>query len=183
MWFFIDAISENNPRVIDDCRARKLANDLKRCSYYETCATYGLNVERVFQDGEWVINFCQSLLVLVSLSSSFAGAPLHLLCLREQVGCLSSFSRHFRSRSLQWEPRSVVLGSLWPTLDDIELFECIFSVERSCKWLYSVIVFVGFLGFLCFGKTKPWWTIPASIRWGGDVSSSRNLYKNCVVSL
>jgi hypothetical protein len=37
--------------VIDDSRARKLANDLKRCSYYETCATYGLNVERVFQDG------------------------------------------------------------------------------------------------------------------------------------
>ncbi|KNC21186.1 Centaurin-gamma-1A, partial [Lucilia cuprina] len=45
-----DAISERNPRVIDDSRARKLANDLKRCSYYETCATYGLNVERVFQD-------------------------------------------------------------------------------------------------------------------------------------
>ncbi|XP_022238956.1 centaurin-gamma-1A-like, partial [Limulus polyphemus] len=45
-----DAISENNPRIIDDSRARKLASDLKRCSYYETCATYGLNVERVFQD-------------------------------------------------------------------------------------------------------------------------------------
>ncbi|XP_052252900.1 arf-GAP with GTPase, ANK repeat and PH domain-containing protein 3-like isoform X5 [Dreissena polymorpha] len=45
-----DAISESNPRVIDEARARKLANDLKRCSYYETCATYGLNVERVFQD-------------------------------------------------------------------------------------------------------------------------------------
>lgn len=48
---FVDAISENNPRVIDDSRARKLASDLKKCSYYETCATYGLNVERVFQDG------------------------------------------------------------------------------------------------------------------------------------
>lgn len=48
-----DAISERNPRVIDDSRARKLANDLKRCSYYETCATYGLNVERVFQDGKF----------------------------------------------------------------------------------------------------------------------------------
>lgn len=45
-----DAISERSPRVIDDARARKLAQDLKRCSYYETCATYGLNVERVFQD-------------------------------------------------------------------------------------------------------------------------------------
>ena len=48
----LDAISENQPRVIDDSRARKLASDLKRCSYYETCATYGLNVERVFQDGK-----------------------------------------------------------------------------------------------------------------------------------
>ena len=38
--------------MIDDARARKLASDLKRCSYYETCATYGLNVERVFQDGK-----------------------------------------------------------------------------------------------------------------------------------
>uniref|UniRef100_A0A674AN86 Arf-GAP with GTPase, ANK repeat and PH domain-containing protein 1 n=1 Tax=Salmo trutta TaxID=8032 RepID=A0A674AN86_SALTR len=45
-----DAISSANPRVIDDTRARKLSNDLKRCTYYETCATYGLNVERVFQD-------------------------------------------------------------------------------------------------------------------------------------
>uniref|UniRef100_A0A8C6N2V5 Arf-GAP with GTPase, ANK repeat and PH domain-containing protein 1 n=1 Tax=Mus spicilegus TaxID=10103 RepID=A0A8C6N2V5_MUSSI len=45
-----DAISSTNPRVIDDVRARKLSNDLKRCTYYETCATYGLNVERVFQD-------------------------------------------------------------------------------------------------------------------------------------
>ncbi|CAH1241536.1 AGAP1 [Branchiostoma lanceolatum] len=45
-----DAITPNNPRAIDDSRARKLANDLKRCTYYETCATYGLNVDRVFQD-------------------------------------------------------------------------------------------------------------------------------------
>ena len=70
---FQDACNESNPRIIDDSRARKLANDLKRlnqyiqkiaeyltlyhlptcrCAYYETCATYGLNVERVFQDGE-----------------------------------------------------------------------------------------------------------------------------------
>lgn len=53
---FSDTISDMSPRVIDDGKARKLANDLKRCSYYETCATYGLNVERVFQDGEFF--FC-----------------------------------------------------------------------------------------------------------------------------
>lgn len=49
---FVDAINDKSPRVIDEARARKLANDLKRCSYYETCATYGLNVEVVFQDGK-----------------------------------------------------------------------------------------------------------------------------------
>ena len=57
-YFFLfllpDAISENQPRVIDDSRARKLAVDLKRCAYYETCATYGLNVERVFQDSKFL---------------------------------------------------------------------------------------------------------------------------------
>ena len=47
----LDAISESNPRIIHEDRARKLANELKRCTYYETCATYGLNVERVFHDG------------------------------------------------------------------------------------------------------------------------------------
>ena len=54
-FLILDAISENQPRVIDDARARKLASDLKRCSYYETCATYGLNVERVFQDGKFYL--------------------------------------------------------------------------------------------------------------------------------
>lgn len=43
--------------MIDDARARKLASDLKRCSYYETCATYGLNVECVFQDGKPIVHF------------------------------------------------------------------------------------------------------------------------------
>ena len=52
IFHHLDAINESNPRIIEDSRARKLANDLKRCSYYETCATYGLSVERVFQDGK-----------------------------------------------------------------------------------------------------------------------------------
>jgi len=60
-----DAISESNPRLIDDTRARKLASDLKRCAYYETCATYGLNVERVFQDGEKLTNVRPVYLLLI----------------------------------------------------------------------------------------------------------------------
>eukprot|EP00108_Taenia_solium_P006269 TsM_000540300 transcript=TsM_000540300 gene=TsM_000540300 len=47
---FTDSTSDSNPRVIDDAKARRLANSLNRCPYYETCSTYGLNVERVFQD-------------------------------------------------------------------------------------------------------------------------------------
>lgn len=46
-----DYVTETCPRVIDDGRARSLAHELKKCAYYETCATYGLNVERVFLDG------------------------------------------------------------------------------------------------------------------------------------
>uniref|UniRef100_A0A2I3H109 PH domain-containing protein n=1 Tax=Nomascus leucogenys TaxID=61853 RepID=A0A2I3H109_NOMLE len=45
-----DTISSTNPRIIDDARVRKHSNDLKWCTYYETCAMYGLNVERDFQE-------------------------------------------------------------------------------------------------------------------------------------
>ena len=45
--------SEGHPRVIDESRAKQLESELgSRCRYYETCATYGLNVEHVFTDGE-----------------------------------------------------------------------------------------------------------------------------------
>jgi Arf-GAP/GTPase/ANK repeat/PH domain-containing protein 1/3 len=70
-----DGINETNPRVVDEARARKLASDLRRCSYYETCATYGLNIERVFQDGK---SFSLNLLKLISLSPlafCFLSAP------------------------------------------------------------------------------------------------------------
>ncbi|KAK6026622.1 Miro-like protein, partial [Ostertagia ostertagi] len=45
-----DTLSEKNPRVISEEEGKQMANHLKRCAYYETCATYGLNVERVFKD-------------------------------------------------------------------------------------------------------------------------------------
>uniref|UniRef100_A0AAY4D878 Small monomeric GTPase n=1 Tax=Denticeps clupeoides TaxID=299321 RepID=A0AAY4D878_9TELE len=45
-----DKISSTNPRVIEDARARQLCSDVRRCSYFETCATYGLNVNRVFTE-------------------------------------------------------------------------------------------------------------------------------------
>ena len=51
-----DMISEVKPRLVADARARLLASQLKCCAYFETCATYGLNVERVFHDGSNVLS-------------------------------------------------------------------------------------------------------------------------------
>ncbi|CAH8585341.1 unnamed protein product [Schistosoma bovis] len=65
-----DSNCEPYVRVIDDARARKLANDLKRCAYYETCAAYGLNVERVFQDA------CLKILQLRASGNSPAPRPI-----------------------------------------------------------------------------------------------------------
>uniref|UniRef100_A0AAR2IQ92 ArfGAP with GTPase domain, ankyrin repeat and PH domain 2 n=1 Tax=Pygocentrus nattereri TaxID=42514 RepID=A0AAR2IQ92_PYGNA len=41
-----DKISSTNVRVIEDKRVQQLCADVRRCAYYETCATYGLNVDR-----------------------------------------------------------------------------------------------------------------------------------------
>ncbi|XP_060793566.1 arf-GAP with GTPase, ANK repeat and PH domain-containing protein 2 isoform X2 [Neoarius graeffei] len=45
-----DKISSTNVRVIDNKRVQQLCADVRRCTYYETCATYGLNVDRVFTE-------------------------------------------------------------------------------------------------------------------------------------
>lgn len=49
--FYPDKISSTNVRVIEDKRVQQLCTDVRRCIYYETCATYGLNVDRVFTEG------------------------------------------------------------------------------------------------------------------------------------
>ncbi|NXY40196.1 AGAP2 protein, partial [Pomatorhinus ruficollis] len=41
-----DKISSSSPRAVEDARARALCGEMRRCLYYETCATYGLNVDR-----------------------------------------------------------------------------------------------------------------------------------------
>nr|CAB3220519.1 arf-GAP with GTPase, ANK repeat and PH domain-containing protein 3 [Phallusia mammillata] len=70
-----DSISSENPRVISDERAKKLAADLKRCAYYETCATYGLNVDRVFHDIAQRVSLSRRKLDYVSSSGSGFSAP------------------------------------------------------------------------------------------------------------
>lgn len=52
LFFTAEGISEVTPRVISESRARKLCSEMKRCTYYETCATNGLHVDDVFDDGK-----------------------------------------------------------------------------------------------------------------------------------
>uniref|UniRef100_A0A3B4ZF68 ArfGAP with GTPase domain, ankyrin repeat and PH domain 2 n=1 Tax=Stegastes partitus TaxID=144197 RepID=A0A3B4ZF68_9TELE len=70
-----DKISSTNPRVIDDARARQLCSDVRRCTYYETCATYGLNVNRVFTDGK--IMAAKKQAALLASCKSLPNSPSH----------------------------------------------------------------------------------------------------------
>ena len=46
----------NGQRLIDEYTARRFAEEMHRdCVYYETCATYGHNVDKVFQDGKFFL--------------------------------------------------------------------------------------------------------------------------------
>ncbi|XP_037038824.1 centaurin-gamma-1A isoform X3 [Bradysia coprophila] len=93
-----DAISDRSPRVIDDARARKLASDLKRCSYYETCATYGLNVERVFQDA------CQKIVQQRLVTSSQCLTPTNSRPTTPQGTRLGNSQQHNSTNNTSMHP-------------------------------------------------------------------------------
>ncbi|XP_060049525.1 arf-GAP with GTPase, ANK repeat and PH domain-containing protein 1 isoform X3 [Erinaceus europaeus] len=84
-----DAISCSNPRVIEDGRARKLSSDLRRCAYYETCATYGLNVERVFQDvAQKIVATRKKQQLSIGPCKSLPSSPSHSSVCSAQVSSL-----------------------------------------------------------------------------------------------
>ncbi|XP_067385608.1 arf-GAP with GTPase, ANK repeat and PH domain-containing protein 2 isoform X2 [Emydura macquarii macquarii] len=72
-----DKISSTNPRVIDDPRARALCGDMKRCLYYETCATYGLNVDRVFSEVTQKVVTLKKQQQLLASCKSLPSTPSH----------------------------------------------------------------------------------------------------------
>lgn len=73
-----DKISSSNPRVIDDVRARQLCSDVRRCTYYETCSTYGLNVNRVFNDAAQKIMAAKKQAALLAATcKSLPNSPTH----------------------------------------------------------------------------------------------------------
>ncbi|PWA13813.1 hypothetical protein CCH79_00016901 [Gambusia affinis] len=107
-----DAISSSNPRVIDDSRARKLSNELKRCTYYETCATYGLNVERVFQDvAQKVVAVRKKQQLSIGPCKSLPNSPSHTSVCAAQVSAVHVSQVRRRSASCVY-PTSNGGGSL-----------------------------------------------------------------------
>ncbi|XP_023654667.2 arf-GAP with GTPase, ANK repeat and PH domain-containing protein 2 isoform X2 [Paramormyrops kingsleyae] len=72
-----DKISSTNPRTIEDARARRLCVDVRRCAYYETCATYGLNVERVFTEAAQKIVAYKKQLATQLACKSLPNSPSH----------------------------------------------------------------------------------------------------------
>ncbi|XP_049653662.1 arf-GAP with GTPase, ANK repeat and PH domain-containing protein 2 isoform X2 [Accipiter gentilis] len=72
-----DKISSSNPRVIEDARAQALCGDMKRCLYYETCATYGLNVDRVFNEVAQKVVALKKQQQLMASCKSLPSTPSH----------------------------------------------------------------------------------------------------------
>uniref|UniRef100_A0A8C1HND2 ArfGAP with GTPase domain, ankyrin repeat and PH domain 2 n=1 Tax=Cyprinus carpio carpio TaxID=630221 RepID=A0A8C1HND2_CYPCA len=72
-----DKISSTNARVIEDKRVQQLCIDVRRCTYFETCATYGLNVDRVFNESEFHLKIGAK--KFLSPSICLHHSPLHPL--------------------------------------------------------------------------------------------------------
>ncbi|XP_074835609.1 arf-GAP with GTPase, ANK repeat and PH domain-containing protein 2 isoform X3 [Carettochelys insculpta] len=72
-----DKISSTNPRVVEDLQARALCSEMKRCLYYETCATYGLNVDRVFNEVAQKVLTLKKQQQLLASCKSLPSTPSH----------------------------------------------------------------------------------------------------------
>ncbi|XP_054625320.1 arf-GAP with GTPase, ANK repeat and PH domain-containing protein 2 isoform X2 [Dunckerocampus dactyliophorus] len=71
-----DKISSTNPRVIEDQRARQLCIDVRHSLFYETCATYGFNVDRVFAEAAQKI-VAQKKQAALQACKSLPNSPSH----------------------------------------------------------------------------------------------------------
>ncbi|XP_070766123.1 arf-GAP with GTPase, ANK repeat and PH domain-containing protein 2 [Enoplosus armatus] len=71
-----DKISSTNPRVIEDQRARQLCIDVRHSLFYETCATYGFNVDRVFSEAAQKI-VAQKKQAALQACKSLPNSPSH----------------------------------------------------------------------------------------------------------
>nr|XP_015199749.1 PREDICTED: arf-GAP with GTPase, ANK repeat and PH domain-containing protein 2 [Lepisosteus oculatus] len=100
-----DKISSSNPRVIEDARARQLCTDVRRCAYYETCATYGLNVDRVFTEAAQKMALMKKQGALLASCKSLPNSPSH-------SGGSTPVSGAFPGQVSQLTPTSLYSSSL-----------------------------------------------------------------------
>nr|XP_002127442.1 arf-GAP with GTPase, ANK repeat and PH domain-containing protein 3 isoform X1 [Ciona intestinalis] len=110
-----DSICSERPRVIFDDRAKKLANDLKRCVYYESCSTYGLNVDHVFHDISHKISTLRRKLDYVTPPSghlSTPTTPLHRSASTSSAIYHNNGMRNGSGKSLHGGESSLSISSL-----------------------------------------------------------------------
>ncbi|OTF77663.1 centaurin-gamma-1A-like protein [Euroglyphus maynei] len=109
-----DAISDTNPRVIDESKARKLAQELKRCVYFEACATYGLNVDKIFQTA------CQRIIKnrnVENLNNSRPTTPAN----QSSAIINKNFSTLSQQQSYQNKAQPLLTGASSPPLTSVNL--------------------------------------------------------------
>uniref|UniRef100_A0A9J8ABK7 Arf-GAP with GTPase, ANK repeat and PH domain-containing protein 3 n=1 Tax=Cyprinus carpio carpio TaxID=630221 RepID=A0A9J8ABK7_CYPCA len=146
-----DAISAANPRVIDDARARKLSNDLKRSTYYETCSTYGLNVERVFQDvAQKVVALRKKQQLSIGPCKSLPNSPSHSSVPAASIPSVhinQSWKASDQTKSIESKTDSIGSGRAIPIKQGILLKRSGKSLNKEWKKKYVTLCDNGLLTY------------------------------------
>uniref|UniRef100_A0A8C5DTU8 Arf-GAP with GTPase, ANK repeat and PH domain-containing protein 1-like n=1 Tax=Gouania willdenowi TaxID=441366 RepID=A0A8C5DTU8_GOUWI len=100
-----DKISSSNPRVIEDQRARQLCIDVRHSLFYETCSTYGFNVDRVFLEAAQKI-ITQKKQAALQACKSLPNSPSH-------SGGSTPGSASFPGQMILWKRSSSSLNKEW----------------------------------------------------------------------
>uniref|UniRef100_A0A671RDC4 Arf-GAP with GTPase, ANK repeat and PH domain-containing protein 1-like n=1 Tax=Sinocyclocheilus anshuiensis TaxID=1608454 RepID=A0A671RDC4_9TELE len=108
-----DKISSTNARVIEDKRVQQLCIDVRRCTYFETCATYGLNVDRVFNEMTHKIVAAKKQAALLASCKSLPNSPSHSGASTPVSGPGQGtlWKRSERSLNKEWKKKYVTLSN------------------------------------------------------------------------
>ncbi|NIG59479.1 Arf-GAP with GTPase, ANK repeat and PH domain-containing protein 2 [Pontoporia blainvillei] len=139
-----DRISASSPRVVGDARARALCADMKRCSYYETCATYGLNVDRVFQEVAQKVVTLRKQQQLLAACKSLPSSPSHSAASTPVVG-QNRRGSDSEKRSLDSRGETTGSGRAIPIKQSFLLKRSGNSLNKEWKKKYVTLSSNGFL--------------------------------------
>uniref|UniRef100_A0A8C5DTZ1 Arf-GAP with GTPase, ANK repeat and PH domain-containing protein 1-like n=1 Tax=Gouania willdenowi TaxID=441366 RepID=A0A8C5DTZ1_GOUWI len=104
-----DKISSSNPRVIEDQRARQLCIDVRHSLFYETCSTYGFNVDRVFLEAAQKI-ITQKKQAALQACKSLPNSPSHS---GGSTPGSASFRGSLKLSMILWKRSSSSLNKEW----------------------------------------------------------------------